>query len=305
MHYITKIKLTNVVILLSLYVYLGSSKECIAQLFEDTDFRGTDIYPVLAPDAAFCQLICSKHASCMFFTFTTKEWSQISNRFFCYLKYSSNGSPVSSNALLAVTSGYSLSTCEDVTPTCAYLYVGLDFISNDYYNTSMNNYNACQQACAADSFCQYFSYVTTSHQCYRKYSMLVSSPAEIYVLPDVISGFSLRDCGGSILDCEQQLSEADFGGTVVASVYAPDAKYCQLICSHHPMCQFFTFFPRTWGTASERFVCYLRNSKTGNPTQVTKTPGMISGYSFTSCDLSHSKYDITCFCLVSGIIGVI
>lgn len=40
------------------------------------DFPGTDITFVYSPDVEHCQMLCTQHASCLFFTFIRADWTR-------------------------------------------------------------------------------------------------------------------------------------------------------------------------------------------------------------------------------------
>ncbi|RXM94253.1 Plasma kallikrein, partial [Acipenser ruthenus] len=84
---------------------------CVRDLQMGTDFPGDDVANVFAPDAEYCQLICTQHHLCQFFTFLTKDWRS-DNRQKCHLKYTKNvPSPPTINNLQNVVSGFSQRGC--------------------------------------------------------------------------------------------------------------------------------------------------------------------------------------------------
>lgn len=64
--------------------------ECVRELREDVDFPGSDILQILTPDVHHCQLACSQHHQCLFFTFIRSDWNRdnrylsISSHFYQY-----------------------------------------------------------------------------------------------------------------------------------------------------------------------------------------------------------------------------
>ncbi|XP_051025817.1 coagulation factor XI [Acomys russatus] len=85
-----------------------------------------------------------------------------------------------------------------------------------------------------------------------------------------------------------------FQGGDISTVFTPSAKYCQLVCTHHPRCLLFTFMaeassddPTKW------FACILKDSVTKTLPMVNMT-GAVSGYSFKQCpqQLSACSKDV-------------
>lgn len=56
------------------------SSECSREFLENVDFPGTDITSVYSPDVEHCQLLCTQHPSCLFFTFVRADWT-VDNRY--------------------------------------------------------------------------------------------------------------------------------------------------------------------------------------------------------------------------------
>ncbi|KAL6456882.1 hypothetical protein MHYP_G00338450 [Metynnis hypsauchen] len=95
-------------LLVLLSVVPGISSKFL-ELRVDVDFPGDDIQQISSPDAYHCQLACTEHSSCLFFTFVRSDWAVDNRNFYCYLKYTANGVPSKVSALKGVTSGFSLS----------------------------------------------------------------------------------------------------------------------------------------------------------------------------------------------------
>ncbi|XP_053311182.1 plasma kallikrein isoform X2 [Spea bombifrons] len=74
-----------------------------------------------------------------------------------------------------------------------------------------------------------------------------------------------------------------FQGGDHASLFTPDAEYCQLACTFHPRCLMFSYLPGTWTRQKERFACFLKDSATGTLPNAT-LQGSISGYSLKNCN---------------------
>uniref|UniRef100_A0A672H742 Apple domain-containing protein n=1 Tax=Salarias fasciatus TaxID=181472 RepID=A0A672H742_SALFA len=141
----------------------SASAECNQQFLENIDFQGTDIMFVESPDAEHCQMICTQHPTCLFFTFVRPDWTQDTRDFSCYLKSTPTGTPNVQTLLLGVTSGYSLKSCDTsqrrikANPSqkpCDLSYFLI------YYKTFFTaDYEECQRACTYDPNCQFFTFI--------------------------------------------------------------------------------------------------------------------------------------------------
>ncbi|XP_042637925.1 coagulation factor XI [Orycteropus afer afer] len=74
-----------------------------------------------------------------------------------------------------------------------------------------------------------------------------------------------------------------FQGGDITTVFTPSAKYCQLVCTHHPRCLLFTFMAESSSEdATKWFTCVLKDSVIETLPKVNIS-GAISGYSFKQC----------------------
>ncbi|XP_023370651.1 coagulation factor XI isoform X4 [Otolemur garnettii] len=79
------------------------------------------------------------------------------------------------------------------------------------------------------------------------------------------------------------LRDTYFEGGDITTVSTPSAKYCQVVCTHHPRCLLFTFMAESSSEdPAEWFTCILKDSVTEKLPRVNRT-GAISGYSFKQC----------------------
>ncbi|XP_071068711.1 coagulation factor XI isoform X2 [Dasypus novemcinctus] len=85
-------------------------------------------------------------------------------------------------------------------------------------------------------------------------------------------------------ECVRTLFEdTSFQGGDVATVFAPSAEHCQVLCTHHPRCLLFTFMAESsLEDPTRRFTCVLKDSVTETLPKVNMT-GAISGHSFKQC----------------------
>ncbi|XP_057608705.1 coagulation factor XI isoform X2 [Chionomys nivalis] len=88
--------------------------------------------------------------------------------------------------------------------------------------------------------------------------------------------------------------DTSFQGGDIGTVFTPSAKYCQLVCTHHPRCLLFTFMAESSSDDPTKwFACILKDSITETLPTVNMT-GTVSGYSFKQCpqQLSACSKDV-------------
>ncbi|GAA6099405.1 uncharacterized protein LOC113661525 isoform X1 [Tachysurus ichikawai] len=135
----------------------------VQELKEDVDFPGDDILQIYSPDVQHCQLACTQHSSCLFFTFLRSDWNKDNRAFYCYLKHTATGSPSKVAELKGVTSGFKLMHQGNKTNTClSSTYQDVDFTGSDYVQLNLNTSDECQKQCTSDPDCTFFSFTTTT-----------------------------------------------------------------------------------------------------------------------------------------------
>ncbi|KAM3597120.1 uncharacterized protein V6R79_026379 [Siganus canaliculatus] len=269
---------------------LSFSQECRQELLENIDFPGTDITSVYSPDAEHCQLLCTQHHSCLFFTFIRPDWTRDKRHFYCYLKHTSSGQPRVQTPLLGVTSGYSLKSCNpDPQPCLSQVYQNVDFYGADYRFLFTPDYEECQRVCTQDPGCQFFTFVndvftpeTIRFKCHLKFSWSIPRTPIVEAKDGVVSGFSHKAqmTQTSNTACQSKLFlNTDIPGSDFTVLPAASAEHCQSLCSAHPQCTYFSFVRKS-------FNCHLK----GNPDQmVTRTKdGVTSGMPARFCQLDNS-----------------
>ncbi|GCB73371.1 hypothetical protein scyTo_0002507, partial [Scyliorhinus torazame] len=279
-------------------LFSQNSDGCERDLIPNVDFPGNDIELVLAPDTNYCQKVCTEKSQCQFFTFLTRDWATDNRRFYCYLKSSTSGEPTVQANLDNVVSGYSLKQGRAQRSCFDSIYDGLDFPGNDIHQSEVEDVASCQRKCTEEPDCQFFTFVKGEYHnakqryiCYRKRSGR-GTPPRINILQNVVSGFSLRECGDNHSGCVRDLvSDVDFPGNDIESVLAPDANYCQKVCTEKRQCQFFTFLTRDWTTDNRRFYCYLKMTTSGKPSVKNNLHNVVSGYSLKQCWTQSSCFD--------------
>ncbi|XP_078538994.1 coagulation factor XI-like [Lissotriton helveticus] len=260
-------------------------------LLENVDFPGSDIERILTPDAECCQIYCTAHFRCTFFTFILRHPDIPS--YTCLLKFTNNGLPLRRATLANAVSGFRLSAVDPNKHSCfTKTYKDVDFFGSDIRAVIRENPTECQDSCTNSPDCQFFTYVTEQYNpapelrklCFQKFATKLPSPPVINILGNVVSGFSPRNCDDSTCDSacpEFLIPNVDFPGNYLDRVLAPDAENCQLICSNHPRCQYFTFFTEEWTADNRKFFCYLKNSTTMTPSFV-RLNNVVSGFSLRS-----------------------
>ncbi|KAI1901829.1 hypothetical protein AGOR_G00038420 [Albula goreensis] len=277
-----------------------SSDECVRELQKDTDFPGSDVLQILSPDVHHCQVACTQHHSCRFFTFVRPDWTRDKRHFYCYLKHTSSGKPTKITSLQGVTSGYSLKPCKDISSDgcLSSVYENVDFYGEDFETLFTADYKECQKACTKHPGCQYFTFLTQdfptrkySNKCHLKHRRVFPSPPRVTSLNGVTSGFSHRICEGNITDGTDYqhkiLTDTDFPGNDFEQVPAPSADYCHFLCNIHPHCTYYSYVRKD-------LVCFLKHNPNERPYKSKE--GIMSGTPTRFCeplkgDCSKSPYD--------------
>uniref|UniRef100_A0A672H632 Apple domain-containing protein n=1 Tax=Salarias fasciatus TaxID=181472 RepID=A0A672H632_SALFA len=263
---------------------LSFGQECNQQFLENIDFPGTDIMFVYSPDAEHCQMICTQHPTCLFFTFVRPDWTRDTRHFYCYLKSTPTGTPNKQTPLLGVTSGYSLKSW----PCLPKVYQNTDFLGADYKTFFTADYEECQRACTYDPNCHFFTFInelfTTlnmRYKCHLKFSGSVPRP-NVKRLSGVVSGFSHRsptaDPGTPVLTVAL-LPNTAFTVPDILVKDAASPEHCHGFCSAHPLCAAFSY-------SSEDFKCYLK--KNGDYLPSEAKDGFTSGLPTRFCQPDSS-----------------
>ncbi|XP_069508974.1 coagulation factor XI-like isoform X2 [Ambystoma mexicanum] len=272
-------------------------------LLEDIDFFGSDIQRILSPDAQCCQVFCTSHPRCTFFTFV----ANLPNipRFSCFLKRTDNGVPLARKRLANAVSGFALdsSAVTDISALSCFqnTYKDIDFYGADIRTTAAETTTECQDVCTESADCQFFTYITENFNpapalrklCFLKFSANIPSPTTINILQGVVSGFSQRDCDGKTCDArctDNLLLGVDFPGDGFQQVLAVDAEHCQLICTQNPRCNFFTYFTERWTLDNKRFFCYLKSPATLTPS-TSRLNDIVSGFSLKNFGINKRCSD--------------
>ncbi|XP_071599454.1 coagulation factor XI-like isoform X5 [Heliangelus exortis] len=295
------------------FIFLLASvdSECVTQIYENTYFQGGDLTTVFTPNANYCQVVCTYHPTCLLFTYLPVGWTKDpAKRFSCYLK-DSDTEMLPKVGMEGAISGHSLKQCDIQISACSPdVHIGLDMEGEIYDVTVADSYQQCQKRCTNDKHCHFFTYASeTFHnasfckKCFLKHTS-VGTPTSIRVLDGVVSGFSLKPCQLSEIDCQMDIFEdQEFSGTNITSFFTPDISACQTICTYFPKCLFFTFFTKEWQIESQRKCeCHLRMSSNGSPVKIVHGPGRISGYSLRLC---KKKASTVCMQRSAGTIRII
>ncbi|XP_078534875.1 plasma kallikrein-like isoform X2 [Lissotriton helveticus] len=181
------------------------SKGCSDLIIPGVNFPGNDIEMVLAVDATFCQLLCTYHPRCRFFTYFPRERTSASMRFSCYLKGRTSDLPATVQINSETVSGFSHSYHGAQKPCNTYAYSNTEFPGYGERTLRTASFELCRDECTQDPSCQFFSYATTAYAdaakqgiCYPKNVMSLPNPTQMDLVPNVTSGFPLRKCEGDI-----------------------------------------------------------------------------------------------------------
>ncbi|XP_037380625.1 plasma kallikrein isoform X2 [Talpa occidentalis] len=236
-------------------------------------------------------MMCTFHPRCLLFSFLpASSTNNTDKRFGCFFKDSVTGSLPRVSRTNAI-SGHSLKQCGHQISACHRdIYKGIDIRGVNINESKVESVEECQKRCTNNILCQFFTYATEKFYIagYRNTCILKHSPGgtptSIKVLDNVASGFSLKPCALSEIGCNMNIFQhLAFTDVDVARVKAPDALVCRTICTYHPNCHFFTFYPNTWTIESQRNICFLKTSKSGAPSPPTPQENAISGYSLLTC----------------------
>ncbi|XP_017276580.1 coagulation factor XI [Kryptolebias marmoratus] len=269
--------------------------ECRPGFLENMDFPGADLTFLFSPSAEHCQKLCTQHPSCLFFTFLRPDWTRDNRHFYCYLKATASGEPATQTPLLGVTSGFSLKPCSpDPRPCFSETFENVDFPGADYRALFTATYEECQRACTQDPGCQFFTFITRNFaqadirfKCHLKFSWTIPRTPVVEKKPGVLSGFSHT---GQISDqfdtaCQSSLFlNTDIPGSDLLSLKAVSAEHCQVLCSAHPQCTYFSF-------TSDNFRCFLKNNASGMATKADMR--VTSGTPARFCQLDGNWVKLT------------
>uniref|UniRef100_A0A3B3TK34 Plasma kallikrein-like n=1 Tax=Poecilia latipinna TaxID=48699 RepID=A0A3B3TK34_9TELE len=272
------------------------SKACPNGLLENVDFPGSDITFLYSPSVEHCQQLCTQHPACLFFTFIRPDWTSDNRHFYCYLKSTPSGQPSSQTPLLGVTSGFSLKTCNpEPRPCFSQVFQNVDFFGADYRTLFTPDIQECQRVCTQDPGCQFFAFMKEDHpihnirfKCYLKFSWSVPRTPIVEKKAGVTSGFAQKTQQTQELDTRKQISRAktffpntDIPGSNLEHQKSVSVEHCQVLCSAHPKCTYFSF-------SSDDFECYLKNNL--NNLTVKPKDGITSGIPAHFCQLDDSTH---------------
>uniref|UniRef100_A0AAZ1XJW6 Apple domain-containing protein n=1 Tax=Oreochromis aureus TaxID=47969 RepID=A0AAZ1XJW6_OREAU len=226
-------------------------------LFLRTWISGNDITFLYSPDVNHCQLLCTQHPSCLFFTFIRADWTHDDRHFYCYLKSTPSGEPSAQTPVQGATSGFSLKSCSpDPQPCLSEVYQNMDFPGADYRYLFTGDHEECQRVCTQDPACQFFTFAQENfsitkirYKCHLKFSWTVPRTPVIerkflfvaYVsFPNVFPLLNLA--------CQRKLfPNTGIAGRDIESLPAASPEHCQILCSTHPRCTYFTYNRNSMG----------------------------------------------------------
>jgi len=248
---------------------LSFGQECVRKRLQNVDFKGNDIRTLYSPDAHYCQLLCTHHPTCQFFTFVRADSTRDNRNFHCYLRSTASGQPNTMTALQGVTSGYSLKHCNPYPSTCLSLvYQNMDLVGteqNDSLYTA--DYQECQRTCNLHPSCQsvvwgngQFELESERYKCLLKFSQAVPGP-KITATGGLVSGFSYNPPAAKPFcpACPaNSFPSNDIPTTDLGTLLVESGEECLSLCSADPRCTHI-FFERVNGSSSDKLTCYLKN----------------------------------------------
>ncbi|XP_059504062.1 coagulation factor XI-like [Stegostoma tigrinum] len=265
----------------------GTQSSCFETVYDGLDFPGNDIHQSVVENEESCQRKCTEEPDCQFFTFIKEEFHNEPQRLICYRKKSERGTPARITILQNVVSGFSLRRCEGCVRE---LLSDVDFPGNDIESVLAPDVHYCQKVCTEDSRCQFFTFLTsgwnTDNQrfyCYLKRTT-TGQPSVKSNLQNVVSGYSLRDCGTQSSCFETVYDGLDFPGNDIHQSVVENEESCQRKCTEEPDCQFFTFIKEEFHNEPQRLICYRKKSERGTPARITILQNVVSGFSLRRCE---------------------
>uniref|UniRef100_A0A3P9Q2U6 Coagulation factor XI-like n=1 Tax=Poecilia reticulata TaxID=8081 RepID=A0A3P9Q2U6_POERE len=265
------------------------STACPNELQENVDFPGSDITFLYSPSVEHCQQLCTQHPACLFFTFVRPDWTRDNRHFYCYLKSTPSGQPSSETPLLGVTSGFSLKSCNpDSKPCFSQIFQNVDFLGADYRTLFTPDYQECQRVCTQDPGCQFFTFITGEFsnlnirfKCHLKFSWSVPRTPIVEKKAGVTSGFQISRAKTLVFySCQNQFfPNTDIPGSDLEQQQSVSVEHCQVLCSAHPTCSYFSF-------SSDDYKCYLKNNL--SDLAVKPKDGTTSGIPAHFCQLDDT-----------------
>ncbi|KAB5530787.1 hypothetical protein PHYPO_G00133390 [Pangasianodon hypophthalmus] len=266
------------------------------ELKVDVDFRGDDVLQIYSPDAHHCQLACTQHHSCLFFTFIRADWSKDNRKFYCYLKHTATGFPSQVADLKGVTSGFKLKHQDYKTHAClSSTYQDVDFTGSDYLQLTLNTSDDCQKQCTRDPDCKFFSFTTetfpdaeTRKKCFLKFGWNVPIPSVLIKTPGLVSGFS-DSLYNSKEECKEEIfANTHYRGNDFENVPAASPQHCQFLCSRHPHCTHFTYTTSKYSTEPDiNMHCFLKHTQNINQLVSVTEEELFSGFPTRNCKPSN------------------
>ncbi|KAM6958896.1 plasma kallikrein-like [Aplochiton taeniatus] len=276
---------------------LSQAPVCVRQLQVNVDFPGSDVTHVFSPDVEHCQLVCTQHHSCLFFTFVGPAFTDV--RFKCHLKHSWTTVPRAPLVIpfKGVVSGFSqrvpvrtLNEASDSTCKTMIFPLRTHFTGGDFENMPAVSAEHCLFLCSAHPHCTHFSYTTTEWKttdksrlmrCYLKHNT-----RELRDVPTdgVISGIPTRLCQPNN-DWKKKVYEGvDLRGSDMRFVLLDNPAACQKACTDDPQCQFYTYANETFENPTYRRRCYLKRViAMPVPPKVATLANVVSGFSLKNC----------------------
>ncbi|XP_060949305.1 uncharacterized protein LOC133026426 [Limanda limanda] len=207
-------------------------------------------------------------------------------RYKCHLKHSWSvpRTPVIKRQVGAV-SGFShkLQITQHFGPVCqGKLLLNTDIPGHDIDKLPAASAEHCQALCSDKPRCTYFSYNSDNFQCYLKGNRAVMvTRAKV----GFTSGIPVHFC--QMDDSWLQVSHqgVSFEGSDFRSELMDDPDTCQRTCTTDPLCQFYTYFNKSYSNPDLRRRCYLKRVITAPaPPKVDKYKNLISGFSLKNSE---------------------
>ncbi|XP_060948416.1 coagulation factor XI-like isoform X2 [Limanda limanda] len=262
---------------------------CRSQLYKNVDFLGADYKSLFTSSDEECHRVCTQDPHCRFFTFVNDAFRLSDIRYKCHLKHSWSVPriPVIKREVGAV-SGFShkLQITQYFGPVCqGKLLLNTDIPGHDIDKLPAASAEHCQALCSDRPRCTYFSYNSDNFQCYLKGNRdAMVTRAKV----GFTSGIPVHFC--QMDDSWLQVSHGgvSFEGSDFRSELMDDPDTCQRTCTTDPLCQFYTYFNKSYSNPDFRRRCYLKRVITAPaPPEVKKYKNLVSGFSLKNLITSN------------------
>ncbi|KAM8939644.1 uncharacterized protein RCH25_053348 [Pelodytes ibericus] len=260
---------------------------CADLLVPDAEFEGVTVIEEEVQSVQECQQRCTNYALCQFFTFLPRDLTMGSKKNVCYLKNAPGNIPTKISPLATAVSGFSMeyNSMKKGEQNCTLLlYPDLVFSGTEVARIMAEDAESCHVMCSQNPDCKYFTFYSGTwsilqnrYTCQMK-SSSTGTPDSITRAFNTTSGFA-AGLMSSVTCSSLFMPDSTFTGSLLGIMKAPDAAYCQRLCTQNPLCHFFTYFSADWTLDDRRFSCFLQRDEVSLPNAINHLPNATAGFS--------------------------